>query len=158
MTKIITIILIPILLFVAFWFGESERGMFQLAPYVVWLFGGAITTVLYSKSKKKRIILGATLTIFYSFFLYSGTTSFQKAYNSCVQDSESVRTALLKHKEKNGTFPASLDLLEMDLPGKRFTRKNLLNYSQTNDGYKISFRDWLIEHTATESEGFLAHK
>lgn len=158
MTKLITTFLIPILLFIAFWFGESEKGMFHLAPYVVWVFGVAIAITLYSKNKKKRIILGVSLTIFYSFFLYAGTISFQKAFNSCVQDGEQVRAALNQYNSENGTFPKSLDQLEIELPGKRYTRKNLFNYSQTEEGYKISFKDWLIEHRATESEDFFASK
>ncbi len=55
-------------------------------------------------------------------------------------------------------FPRLLTDLKWNLPGKRFTRKNLLNYTPTEDGYKISFEDWLIVHIATESDEFLAHK
>jgi hypothetical protein len=134
--------------------------MFQLAPYVVvvWIVGVTIATILYSKSIKKRIVLGVTLTIFYSFFLYAGTISFQNAYNSCVHDAGKVRSALHQYKGRNGNFPKSLDQLEIELPGKRFTRKNLLSYSLTESGYKISFEDWLIVNIATESEEFLAHK
>jgi len=103
-------------------------------------------------------MLGVSLTIFYSFFLYAGTISFQKAFNSCVQDGEKVRAALHHYKSENGTFPMSLDQLGVELPGKRFTRKNLLYYSLSEDGYNISFKDWLIVHRATESEKFLAYK
>jgi len=158
MNKILTIVLIALLLFLSFWFGESGKGIFQISPYISLLLGVAIITTLYSQNKKKRIISGVLLSLLYLLFFYSGTISFYKAFNSCVQNSEEVRAALLIYKERNGNFPTSLNLLGTDLPGKRLTRKNLLNYSQTENGYKINFSDWLIEYSATESEEFMARK
>ena len=162
MTKIqrviATILFLTSFISIAFWFGEAGKGIFQLKPYAVGLFGCFAAIIICSKKKKIKFLIGSAFIALYAFFFYLGDASFYKTYNNCMDDAEIIRSDLENYCKSNGAYPSSLEQLNVTIPCQRFTRGSLLEYNLTKAGYDMSFSDWLIEHTATESEKFMAHK
>jgi hypothetical protein len=69
-----------------------------------------------------------------------------------------LRAILGDYKDKNSNFPETLQELHIKLPCSRVLRGTILKYVKTETGYRIWFEDWLVEHSATESIPFTAHK
>ena len=158
MKKVIAVILTISLTFIAFWLGEAGKGLFQFFPYMVGLAGLVTVPHLISKKWKYRTLSGFTFLILFSAAFYMGDISFYRAYNICGEEAEEIRTALSEYKTKNGNYPAVLDDLNMPLPCSRCLRGTILEYESTGSNYKVWFKDWLVEHSATDKEPFLAHK
>ena len=158
MNKVIAVLSTIILLFVSFWFGEAGKGIFQVVPYLVGLIGIATIPLLISKKWKYRTLAGFTLIVLYTVAFYIGDLSFYQAYNTCIEEAEQIRTTLSEFKTKNGQYPVVLDDLKIPLPCSRCLRGTILEYESTASNYKIWFKDWLVEHSATDQEPFLAHK
>lgn len=158
MNKVIAVLSTIILLFVSFWLGEAGKGIFQVAPYVVGLIGIVTIPLLISKKWKYRTLSGFTFIVLYAAAFYIGDLSFYQAYNTCIVEAEQIRTALSEFKTKNGKYPGGLDDLNIQLPCSRCLRGTIIEYESTGSNYKIWFKDWLVEHAATDKEPFLAYK
>ena len=158
MKKIIIAVLTIIFLFLSFWFGESGKGLFQLWPYVIGLFGMMVLSYIVSKRWGYRIAYAFIFIVIYGFAFYMGNMSFSHAYNSCINEAEQIRTVLSNYKVKNGTYPKTLHDLNMPLPCTRILRGSIVEYKTEASNYKLSFKDWLVEHVATDKEPFMAHK
>jgi hypothetical protein len=65
---------------------------------------------------------------------------------------------LAEYYSKNKHYPENLKQLNSTIPGTRILRPTILNYKKTQDGYDLSFQDWLVEFKATQSVPFMAHK
>lgn len=154
----IAVSLIIVFLIVSYWLGEAGRGIFQMAPYLIGVIG--IVAIYYPISRrwKYRILFGLIFIVFYATGFYLGDLSFYRAYKKCVEDAEQIRTAIADFKTKNGKYPATLDDLNMPLPCKRCLRGTILEYESTASNYKIWFKDWLVEYSATDKDPFLTHK
>ena len=113
---------------------------------------------LVSKKWKYRILFGFVFIVLYSLAFYMGDRSFYRAYHACLEDAEKIRTALSNYKTENGEYPEALDDLNVPLPCSRCLRGTILEYKGTGSHYKIRFRDWLVEHSATDKEPFTPHK
>ena len=87
-----------------------------------------------------------------------GDVSFYHAYNSCIERAENIRIALSEFQSKNGNYPSVLDELNMPLPCSRCLRGTILECESNGSHYTIGFKDWVVEHSATDTEPFLAHK
>lgn len=158
MHKVIAILFVIILLFVSFWLGEAGKGLFQIFPYMIALAGIVAIPFLLTKKWKYRILYGFFFIVIYWAAFYMGDLSFCRAYNSCIKDAEHIRTTLSSYKTKNGNYPESLTDLNVPLPCSRCLRGTILEYESTGSNYKIRFKDWLVEYSATNKEPFLAHK
>jgi hypothetical protein len=101
---------------------------------------------------------GIVLLVFYAVALFSGWLSFTLAYGECVKRGEEVRVQLSKYYKEKSQFPERLSQLEGFGLCRRIIRPTVLEYERTKDGYVLSFKDWLVEHRATESMPFMAHK
>ena len=142
----------------AFWLGEGGRGLFQIFPYLIALIGLVAIPNLISERRKNRTLIGILFIIFYAAAFYMGNFSFCRAYNSCIEDAEQVRTYLSNYKTIKGKYPDVLEDLNVPLPCSRCLRGTILEYESTASAYKIWFKDWLVEHSATNKEPFFAHK
>lgn len=91
-------------------------------------------------------------------YFYIGNLSFYRAYNACIEEAEQVRVELSSYKTKHGNYPVTLNDLNIPLPCSRCLRGTILEYESTDTDYKIRFSDWLVEHVATETQPFVAHK
>lgn len=158
MKKVIAVILTIIFIFIEFWLGETGKRLFQISPYLVGLVGIVSIPYLISNNWKYRTLSGFTFFILFAVAFYMGDISFYRAYNSCVEKAEDIRTALSGFKNRNGYYPAVLNELNIPLPCSRCLRGTILEYESTGSNYKIWFKDWLVEHSATDKEPFLAHK
>ena len=158
MNKSIAVISTIIFLFVAFWLGEAGRGLFCIFPYIIGLIGIVAIPYLMSKRLKYRTIVGFLFIVFYAAAFYMGGLSFYQAYNNCLEAAEQIRTDLSEYKNRNGRYPHVLDDLNIPLPCSRCLRGTILEYESTSSNYKLWFKDWLVEHSATDKEPFIAHK
>jgi len=122
------------------------------------LIGIVAIPYLISNNWKHRTLSAFAFLILFSAAFYIGNISFYRTYNSCVEKAENIRTALSEFKTKNGNYPNALDELNMPLPCSRCLRGTILEYESTGSNYKMWFKDWLVEHSATDKESFLAHK
>jgi hypothetical protein len=158
MNKILAVLSTIFFLIVAFWLGEEGRGLFQIFPYAIGLIGMATIPYLMSKKWKYPILFGFLFIGFYVAAFYMGDISFSRAYSSCLKNGEPVRTYLSNYKTKHGKYPEVLDELDVALPCSRCLRGTILEYESTASTYKLLFKDWLVEHVATDKEPFMAHK
>lgn len=157
--KILIIILITLIFFViSFWLGESGKGLFQSSPYIIGLIGMVIVLFVVSKSWGYRIAFAFLFVAFYAVTFYLGNMSFSHTYNTCINDAEQIRTALSNYKIKNGSYPDDLKDLTIPLPCSRILRGSIIEYEKIGTSYKLSFRDWMVEHSATDKEPFVSHK
>ncbi len=158
MKKATAVLFAIIFIFTAFWIGEAGKGLFQIFLYIIGFVGIVAISYFASNNLKYRTISAITFIILFSAAFYIGDLSFYRAYNSCIGDAENIRTTLIEFKTKNGKYPSSLGELNMPLPCSRCLRGSILEYKSNGSNYKIWFKDWLIEHSATDKEPFTAYK
>ena len=58
MKKVIAVLFAIIFLFTAFWIGEAGKGIFQIFPYIIGIFGIVAIAYLASNNLKFRAISG----------------------------------------------------------------------------------------------------
>lgn len=158
MKKSIAICSTILFLVVAFWLGEAGKGLFQIYPYLLGFIGAGIVSYLASNKLKHRAIVCLSFIVLYCSAFYVGDLSFYHSFNKCIDEAENIRIVLSEFERTNGKYPNSLAELKIQLPCSRVLRGSLLHYESSGSRYKIWFEDWLIEHSATESEPFTAHK
>jgi hypothetical protein len=148
--------------FYTFWWGEAGLGLRVLT--IVLIFGAVVCAILFFAIQRYwpklllNSLLAVTLYVCWCGAYLLGNNSFGNAYNACVSDGESVRSALQSYYQAHQAYPASLSELNIKLPGERLLRPTLMNYSLTSLGYKLSFADLMVEFIATQSQPFQAHK
>lgn len=98
------------------------------------------------------------MLVLYGFTFFVGLSSFSHAFGECVERGENVRAMLSEYRRAKGSFPETLGQLESTLPCRRISGRTILSYEKTANGYQLRFRDWLVEHVATEGDSFMAHK
>ena len=101
---------------------------------------------------------GVALLMLYVAAFIAGTQSFARAFNACVESGDEMRTRLSEYRNKNGEFPNRLSQLDGDGQCARITRPSILKYTKTKVGYFLTFEDWLVRYSATESQRFIPSK
>jgi hypothetical protein len=101
---------------------------------------------------------GAAMIAVYALTFFGGHDSFGRAFNECVRRGEEVRIVLAEYHRSHNVYPGALNQLRSPIPCRRISRPTILTYERTKNGYTLSFRDWLVEHTASEEASFFAHK
>jgi hypothetical protein len=138
--------------------GEGGAFLIELLPVSITLVGCLIITVIFPGSLLKKVIVGVSSLVIIVSAYFAGAYSFNHAFNDCVRKGEIVRVQLAEYYTKNKHYPESLKQLGGSLPGKRIIRPTILDYKRTQDGYDLSFQDWLFVFKATQSDPFMAHK
>ena len=153
-----TLVLALALVVLGFWRGEGELPPW--APLTAAFGGVGCLVVAFAAPGKlwKKAAFGVVSLLLYVAAYFAGAQSFGHAFGECVKKGEDVRVLLSEYNKKANQYPERLDQLESTIPCGRITRPNLLKYERTKSGYVLAFGDWLVEHTATESEPFMAHK
>jgi len=141
-----------------FWLGEGGLQLQEILPIVGGIVGCIAVTLVSPGKLWKRAIAGVASLALFSATYFSGLQSFDYAFTECEKRGEEVGVLLKEYYGKENKYPTRLSQLDGSIPCRRFTRPTLLDYERTTSGYVLSFRDWLVEHTATESEPFMAHK
>lgn len=143
---------------IAFWLGEAGKGIFQIAPYAIGSLGCVVIAMTCTKKKKIKILTTIAFATLYACSFYLGDVSFYRTFNNCIIDAETIRHNLQNYYKSKESYPSTLEQLKITIPCQRVIRGSLLEYRLTESGYNLSFRDWLTEHVATESETFMAQK
>lgn len=111
-----------------------------------------------SRLRSKFILIAFSAGIFVLGDIF-GRYEFDRAYDECHEQGEAIRKDLGLYKETYKKYPQEIEELvavNADFPGELLLRGSILNYHRTTTGYEISFRDWLVIHSATETEKFHA--
>jgi hypothetical protein len=158
MKRNLTIILIGLFGAIGFWFGEGMLQPWAVLPITVGVIGCLVVAFMIPGKPWLKTVIGVASLVLYVVGFFVGSISFSHAYNECVKRGEEVRVQLSEYHQKKGQYPERLNQFEgFGLCG-RLIRPTVLQYERTSGGYVLSFKDWLVEHTATESEPFMAHK
>jgi hypothetical protein len=105
-----------------------------------------------------KALAGMIMLLTYLTCSQTGAGSYHEAYNECVQKGEEVRAQLSKFYEINQQYPEQLNQIASFNACKPILHSSILNYQKTASGYTLSFDDGFVEHRATESAEFMAHK
>lgn len=143
-----------------FWVGEGGHLLGSLEELLALaVFFGALGAWFGGPKRRNRFAMAFFAMIVFGAGEFAGLEAHSRAFNECVHDSERVRQALAEHRMKTGRYPVQLDELPSSVAlCERPLRGSLLHYRRTTSGYEIWFSDWLVTHSATESEPFMGHK
>jgi hypothetical protein len=141
-----------------YWLGEDGGPVWAPLPIVVGLIGCVALGVLIAGRSVKRVSIGVGMLAVYVVTFFLGLSSFSHAFGECVASGEQVRTMLNEYRRAKGSYPESLEQLGSSLPCTRISGRTILSYQKKASGYELRFRDWLVEHVATDSDSFMAHK
>lgn len=141
-----------------FWLGEAGRPPWHPLPIVAGIVGAIVVACSIPGRAIKRASVGVAMVVLYGLIFLGGLSSFNQAFAECVERGEEVRVVLKEFHRTQSTYPERLDQLPTAVPCRRISRRTILTYERTTSGYDLRFGDWLMEHTATESESFMAHK
>ncbi len=143
---------------VGYWLGEHLSPLASTAPVVV--LGLLFLTCWLSRHNGIPFVLflGLVGAFTAGFSWFAGRQSASLAFNECVTSGETVRQQLASFRQLNGRYPGALGELGVNLPCRLLLPPQLLQYATTASGYSLRFQDWLVVHTASESEPFDAHK
>lgn len=141
-----------------YWLGEGGLRLWDAALWGAGVVGGLMAAVVTPGKMRGKVLPGASAVMLLFGAWFAGSHSLAQAFNACVDKGEDIRALLTKYHEERAEYPANLDALTASIPCGRLTRPSLLVYERTTAGYRLSFGDWLVTHTATESEPFVGHK
>ena len=141
-----------------FWLGEGGSPPWSAVPVVSTFVAAFMVAAVVPGKLWVKSVGGIGAFALYAGALFLGGFSFTSAFGECVAKGEEVRAQLSEYSKKEGQFPERLGQLEGFKLCGRILRPTLLEYEKTKNGYALSFRDWLVEHKATESDSFMAHK
>ena len=140
------------------WLGEGGSPAWAVVP-IVGAFVAVLAVGVVAPGKVwVKAVSGVSAFALYAAALFLGGLSFTQAFGECVEKGEEVRSLLHQYQKKEGRFPERLTQLEAFRLCGRILRPTVLDYEKTESGYVLSFKDWLVEYKATESEPFMAHK
>ena len=145
---------------VSVWLGEDLKSSFQnLVLFgVVALCSGVLAALLCRPAWKRGIAAAVGVGALAVSGFWVGDRIALRAFNSCVDHGDEIRSALELFKVRTGHYPDSLAELGQELPGERLLRRSILIYRRQGAGYVLSFADWLTEHTATDATGWDVRK
>ncbi|MGD2111859.1 MAG: hypothetical protein PVI50_00625 [Gammaproteobacteria bacterium] len=110
-----------------------------------------------SKRRNHTPSFKAKLSLYVTAFP-AGGDAFKRAFDECLDSGEAVRDRLGICRHTNGRYTDRLDRLAGNGLCSRILRPSLLDYETTRAKDVLSYGTWLVTHTATGSEPFLAHK
>lgn len=150
--------LTALLIVLGFWLGESGAPPWAPTLIATALLGAALVAVLTPGSLWTKPVIGIGFLVLYAVAFWLGSLSFNRAYNECVELGEAVRAQLSEYHKRKNQFPERLSQLEDFRLCELIIRPSVLRYERKMNGYVLSFKDWLVEHRATEAQPFQAHK
>lgn len=105
-----------------------------------------------------KALTGTSMLLAYLACSQIGVSSYHDAYNECIQKGEVVRKQLSEFYQINQQYPEQLSQTQSPQLCKPIFHGSILNYHKTANGYWLSFDDGFVEHLASESTEFIAHK
>lgn len=143
---------------IAFLMGEGGEFLIEFLPVSLALLGCLSVAAAAPGSWVKRAGIWAGSFAIITAAYFAGAYSFNHAFIECVRKGESVRVQLEAYHAANKQYPESLKQLKSPLPGRRITRPTIIDYKKTTDGYDLTFKDWLTEFKANQSQPFTEHQ
>jgi len=141
-----------------FWLGEGGEPPWAFTHIASAIVSTVVVGVMIPGRLWFKTVSGVAFLMIYVGVLYSGWYSFNLAFKECVEKGEEVRVQLNQFYTQHNQYPERLNQLPGFALCVRTVRPTILEYKKTANGYLLSFKDQFIEHTATESDSFMAHK
>jgi len=141
-----------------FWLGEAGGPPWAALPIVIGVVGSPIVAFAVPGRRAKKVAVGGAVIAIYGLTFFAGLSSFGRAFAECIGRAEEVRVLLKEYHQTHAVYPETLTQLQSPIPCGRMSRSTILTYERTRDGYALGFGDWLVQHTASEAESFIAHK
>jgi hypothetical protein len=141
-----------------FWLGEAGGPPWAALPIVTGVVGCLVVASAVPGGRARKISVGVATIALYGLIFFAGLASFGHAFAECVERGETVRVLLSEFHRTQSVYPESLAQLGTAIPCDRISRPTILTYERTKNGYDLRFGDWLVEHTASEADTFMAHK
>jgi hypothetical protein len=154
----VTLVLTGMLAGAGFFLGEAGVPAWAPMPILVGLVGSTAVAVLVAGRSLKKVSAGVGMLALYGLTFFLGLSSFSHAFGECVERGENLRVMLNEYRRVKGAYPETLPELGRSLPCDRISGRTILAYQRTANGYQLRFRDWLVEHMATEADSFMARK
>ncbi|MGW1424573.1 hypothetical protein ACWAT4_31120 [Bradyrhizobium manausense] len=143
---------------IEFWLGEAGGPTWGELPIAIGIAGSVVVALAVAGRPVIRAAAGAGMIAVYALTFLGGQASFGRAFNECVERGEEVRILLAEYYRNQRVYPETLNQLRSPLPCRRISRPTILIYERTTNGYELGFRDWLVDHTASEDASFFTHK
>lgn len=143
---------------IGFWLGEAGGSPAGGLPINIGIVGSVTVALAIAGRPMIRAAAGVAMIAVYALTFLGGQASFARAFNECVERGEEARTLLADYHLNHGAYPEALNQLQSPLPCRRFSGRTILTYNRTTEGYVLGFRDWLVDHAASEDMSFFAHK
>lgn len=141
-----------------FWLGEGGSPPWAALPVGGGVFGCLAVALIVPGKPWCKALGGVAFLALYAIAFFFGSLSFSRAFNECVDRGEEVRVQLSDYYQEENQYPERLSQLEGRILCERIIRDTVLEYERAKGGYVLSFKDSLLEHTATESLPFMAQK
>ena len=141
-----------------FWLGEAGGRAWAALPIVTGIGGSLIVALAVPGRRVKKAVVGVAAFVFYGLAYFAGISSFGRAFADCIGRAEEVRVLLREYHQIHAVYPESLTQLQSPIPCARMSRATILTYDRTGNGYTLEFGDWLVQHTASDTNPFIAHK
>ena len=143
---------------IAFWLGEAGGPPWAPIPIAIGVVGCVAVAFSIPGTAALKSLVGVAVLVGYSLTFVGGLWSFGHAFAQCLKQGEDVRSGLEEYRHRNGSYPDTLAQLHRDVPCDRRSRPSILVYQKTKTGYDLRFGDWLVEHVASDTAAFMAHK
>ncbi len=156
--RIVALVLAASCALFAVWLGEGTAPLRDALPFAGGITGSLVVALAAPGRTMSRALAGIASLALYAAAFFIGLESFGRAFDECMDKGEEIRVLLSEYHIETNRYPESLKEVQGDRFCEPMIRATILDYQRTNGGYHLSFRDWLVEHAATESESFTAHK
>jgi hypothetical protein len=138
--------------------GEEPPWLMPWLGIAVLVLGPLLIAALYPGAYWTKIVVAVVFLGLYVAAYVQGKRAFNFAFNECVDKGHEVRLLLKAYHDKNGAYPDGLDQLNAPLTCSRLIRGTILKYNTKDNGYVLVFKDWLVEFSSSDVDGFSAYK
>lgn len=109
--------------------------------------------------KSKYILYSVILVVLLIALYVLKNKNEQDAFNSCVDNAETLRLAILDYRKTNPDYPDSLTQLDQSLMcGQRLFRAPLIRYEKLDGDFLLSFSDKFVTFKGSAEEPMTAFK
>lgn len=156
--KIVVVVIEVLLVLGMYFYGQNGPSPFKSINLAILVLTIPLPVIVFFNRVYLKVAAGLVhiLLMFGMFFL--GFQVHSRAFNSCFFEGEYVRYVLSDYKKKHREYPVTLEEIGVGGLCSRPLTGTILKYEKTEDGFELSFRDWLYEHVATEKGTFKGNK